>query len=454
MSIVKSKRFLPGASVKHFKKTNDSATVKLETPKKVTIPMSQHMGAPCEPTVAKGDYVYVGQKIGESSEFFSVPIHASCSGTVVDIVSHHMSNGAKCQAVVIETDGEQKLSPEIKKPVVNSKEDFINAIRESGLVGLGGAGFPTFIKLNYKDIDKVDKLVINCAECEPFITADYRECLENTENIVKGVRLVKKYLNINEVYIGVENNKPRAIEVLDSAFGKEDNVKVVKLKTLYPQGAEKSIIYATTGVVVQEGKLPADCGVIVMNVSTVGFVGSYMENGIPLISKRITVDGDFVTKPANLLVPIGTPVLDVLDYCDIIDKGAFYNSLSDESETDEFRFGKVLMGDYMMGIPVIDLEAPIIKNNNAILALSKEMSTAPETTACIRCGKCINICPMNLMPAKLERAYDNRNVELLNELHLNLCINCGCCTFICPAKRHLAQKNQLAKAYVKSKNKK
>lgn len=445
MSIVKSKRFLPGASVKHYKKTNDSKTVTLKTPEKVTIPMIQHMGAPCEPLVAKGDYVYVGQKIGESGEFFSVPIHASCSGNVVDIISHHMSNGAKCKAVVIETDGKQELSPEIKKPVINSKEDFINAIKESGLVGLGGAGFPTFIKLNYKDIDRVDKLVINCAECEPFITADYRECLENTENIVKGVRLVKKYLNINEVYIGVEDNKPRAIEVLNDAFDKEDNVTVVRLKTLYPQGAEKSIIYATTGVVVEEGKLPADCGVIVMNVSTVGFVGSYMENGIPLISKRITVDGDFVTKPENLLVPIGTPVKDVLDYCDIIDK---------DEEDEEYRFGKVLMGGPMMGIPVIDLDAPIIKNNNAILALSKEMSKAPETTACIRCGKCIKICPMNLMPAKLEKAYDNQDVDQLNDLHLNLCINCGCCSFICPAKRHLAQKNQLAKALVKSKNKK
>ncbi|MFZ2540053.1 MAG: electron transport complex subunit RsxC [Oscillospiraceae bacterium] len=437
MAIFKSKKFLPGAKVSHRKNTNDKVTVNFVTPSFVTIPMIQHMGVPCEPLVKKGDQVFVGQKIGESSEFFSVPIHASCSGIVESVLDYHTVSGNSCKAIVIACDSLQTVDKNCKRPLINSKEDFINAIKESGLVGLGGAGFPTFIKLDYKDIDTVTKLVINAAECEPYITADNRECLENTANIVTGIRAVKKYLNIDEVFIGLEDNKPKAIELLNSAFNADDNVKVVRLKTIYPQGAEKSIIYATTGVVVKEGKLPADCGVIVLNISTVGFIGGYLENGIPLVSKRITVDGDFVTKPDNLKVPIGTPVSSVLDYCQI--------------EAD--KCGKILMGGPMMGIPVSEVSAPIIKNNNAIIVLSKKASTPPVTTACIRCQKCVGHCPMNLMPRNLEKAYDTEDVELLNELRLSLCINCGCCTYICPAKRHLAQKNQLAKLLVRNKNK-
>lgn len=428
MSILKSNKNLRGAHVPHFKNTAESATVTLSTPPIVRIPMVQHMGAPCSPLVKKGDYVYLGQKIGESSEFFSVPIHASCSGTVSAIEDYHTVSGDGCQCIVIETDGKQELDPSIKKPVMETKEQFIEAIKQSGLVGLGGAGFPSFVKLNYKDIDRVTKLVINAAECEPYITADYRECLENTDGIVAGINLIKKFLNISEVYIGIENNKPSAIEKL----GKLDGINVVRLKSIYPQGAEKSIIYSTTGIVVEEGKLPADCGVIVCNVSTVGFIGNYAQNGIPLVSKRITVDGDMVTHPCNLSVPIGTPIQAVIDYCQIPDD-----------------YGKVLMGGPMMGITVFDTNMPVIKNNNAIVVLSKEKCQPMITTDCIRCGKCIWVCPMKLMPAKLEKAYDNEDIEQLNKLGINLCINCGCCTFNCPAKRHLAQKNQLAKLLIK-----
>ncbi len=436
MAIVKSIKSLPGAKVSHFKNAKDKETIAIDIPSVVKIPMIQHMGAPCVPLVKKGDFVFVGQKIGESKEFFSVPIHSSCSGTVIDIEEYNTANGTSCKSVVIETDGLQTLDESIKKPDINNKEDFINAIKESGIVGIGGAGFPTFIKLAYKDIDKVTKLVINVAECEPFITSDYRECIENTQNIVDGIRLVQKYLNINEVYFGVEDNKPEAIAKLNSAFNDDDNVKVVRLKTIYPQGAEKSIIYATTSVIVEEGKLPADCGVIVMNISTVGFIGSYFNNGIPLISKRVTIDGDLVTNPQNLQVPIGTSIKDIFEYCNISDD-----------------YGKVLMGGPMMGIPVLSIDTPIIKNNNAIVILSKKASEPPVTTACIRCGKCINVCPMSLMPARLEKAYDKHDTVLLTQLSISLCINCGCCTYICPAKRHLAQKNQLAKILVKNKSK-
>lgn len=437
MAILKSRKFLPGAGVSHYKNTSEQTTIDFAAPNFVTIPMIQHMGAVCEPLVKKDDQVFVGQKIGESSEFFSVPIHASCSGIVDAVIDYHTVSGNSCKAVVIACDKKQTMDAGCKKPSINSKDDFINAVKESGLVGLGGAGFPTFIKLAYQDIDRVKKLVINAAECEPYITADYRECSENTPNIVKGIRAVKKYLNIDEVFIGVEDNNPKAIELLDRAFDANDNVSVMRLKTIYPQGAEKSIIYATTGIVVKEGTLPADCGVIVLNISTVGFIGSYLENGIPLVSKRITVDGDFVTHPENLRVPIGTYVSDILDYCKI----------------DPDACGKILMGGPMMGIPVAEIGAPIIKNNNAIIVLSPKASVPPITTACIRCQKCVGRCPMHLMPRNLERAYDTQNVDELNALRLSICINCGCCTYICPAKRHLAQKNQLAKMLIKTKNK-
>lgn len=433
MSIVKSKKSLHGAFVSHLKKSKDKETEVMPIPSNVKIPMIQHMGAPCTPIVKVGDTVFVGQKIGESTEGFSVPVHASCSGVVKAIEDYHTATGVGSKAIVIETDGQQTVYSDMKAPTVSNRDEFISAIRESGLVGLGGAGFPTFMKLAYKDIDKVKTLVINAAECEPYITSDYRECLENTQNIVDGINYVKKYLEIEKVYIGVEANKPEAIKVLNEAFRDASDVTIVRLKTIYPQGAEKSIIYATCGIVVKENTLPADNGVIVLNVSTVGFIGNYMKTGMPLVTRRITVDGDYVTNPKNLRVPIGVSIQSVLEYCEVKEE-----------------YGKVLMGGPMMGIAVDDVSQPIIKNNNAIIVLSKEASIAPPVTACIRCGKCYAVCPVKLMPAKLERAHDNRNIELLKELHVNLCINCGCCSYICPAKRHLAQKHQLSKIMIKN----
>jgi len=433
MAIVKAKRRLAGAHIPHHKNTEQMETQQCPIPERVVIPMLQHMGAPCDPLVKKGDPVLVGQKIGDSSQAFSVPIHASCSGTVAEITEYRNVLGVSCKAVVLDTDGGQKIDPSVCPPDVHDRESFLAAVRESGLVGLGGAGFPAHIKLGYKDIDRVDKLVINAAECEPYITADYRACLEDTHAIADGVRAVCQYLDIHEVYIGIENNKPLAMEKLDEAFSDEDHVTVVSLKSLYPQGAEKSIIYATCGIVLPRGKLPADCGVLVMNVSSVAHIGRYLKTGMPLVSKRLTVDGDAVLHPANLMVPIGTPIRALLDFCGV----------------PEDSYDKVLMGGPMMGTAVESVDLPVVKNNNAILAFKEKSAQLPVTTACIRCGKCIGICPMKLMPARLEKAYDTRNPELLQKLSVDLCISCGCCSFICPAKRHLAQKNQLGKVLLK-----
>lgn len=433
MGRIKSTKSLRGIFVKHHKNTAEEKTVSMPVPSTVTIPMSMHIGAPCEPLVKMGDLVKVGQKIGESNAPFSAPIHASVSGKVKQITEFRNAMGATSKAVVIEADGEQAISEEVTVPVVNSREDFINAVKESGVVGLGGAGFPTHIKLNPKNLDQIDTLVINAAECEPYITSDYRECMESPEDIIEGIKVVKKWLNIKNAYIGIESNKPASIKLLVELSEKEEGIDVVELKAQYPQGAEKVIIYSTTGRIVNDGQLPADAGVIVLNVTTVSFIAKYLKTGMPLVSKRLTVDGTGANKGTNVIVPLGTAMKDVFEFC---------GGLKEDCK-------KVLMGGPMMGIAVPDLDHPIVKNNNAIIALNEKDATPAEETDCIRCGKCVYACPLNLMPAALEKAYDARNAESLVAHDVNLCMNCGCCSYVCPAKRNLAQKNQLAKIFVR-----
>ncbi|CUN72865.1 RnfABCDGE type electron transport complex subunit C [Clostridium disporicum] len=430
---IKSTKSLRGIFVKHLKNTAEEKTVSMPVPSTVTIPMSMHIGAPCEPLVKMGDLVKVGQKIGESNAPFSAPIHASVSGKVKQVTEFRNALGMVSKAVVIESDGEQAISEEVKVPVVNSREEFIAAVKESGVVGLGGAGFPTHIKLNPKNLDQIDTLVINAAECEPYITSDYRECMESPEDIIEGINVVKKWLNIKNAYIGIESNKPASIKLLGELSEKHEGIDVVELKAQYPQGAEKVIIYSTTGRIVNDGQLPADAGVIVLNVTTVSFIAKYLKTGMPLVSKRLTVDGTGANKGMNVIVPLGTPIKDVFEFC---------GGLKADCK-------KILMGGPMMGIAVPDLEQPIVKNNNAIIALNEKDATPAEETDCIRCGKCVYACPLNLMPAALEKAYDARNAESLVAHDVNLCMNCGCCSYVCPAKRNLAQKNQLAKMFVR-----
>ncbi|MDU2670966.1 MAG: electron transport complex subunit RsxC [Clostridium sp.] len=433
MGRIKSTKSLRGIFVKHLKNTAEEKTVSMPVPSTVTIPMSMHIGAPCEPLVKMGDLVKVGQKIGESNAPFSAPIHASVSGKVKQVTEFRNALGMVSKAVVIEADGEQAISEDIKVPVINSREDFINAVKESGVVGLGGAGFPTHIKLNPKNLDQIDTLVINAAECEPYITSDYRECMESPEDIIEGINVVKKWLNIKNAYIGIESNKPASIKLLGELSEKHEGIDVVELKAQYPQGAEKVIIYSTTGRVVNDGQLPADAGVVVLNVTTVSFIAKYLKTGMPLVSKRLTIDGSGANKGMNVIVPLGTAIKDVFEFC---------GGLKADCK-------KILMGGPMMGIAVPDLEQPIVKNNNAIIALNEKDATPAEETNCIKCGKCVYACPLNLMPAALEKAYDARNAESLVANDVNLCMNCGCCSYVCPAKRNLAQKNQLAKIFVR-----
>ena len=308
----------------------------------------------------------------------------------------------------------------------------IAAVQACGLVGLGGAGFPTAVKLSPKDLSAIDTLVINGAECEPYITSDNREFLECSESVMRGIAAVKQHLGIKKVVIGIERNKPEAIDLMFSLVKNDPDYSVMPLQSRYPQGAEKVLIEKTTGREVPRGGLPADAGVIVLNVTTVSTLGKYLATGMPLTTKRLTVDGDAIGEAKNVEVVIGTPIGDVLDFCGVKDD-----------------VSKILMGGPMMGTAVESVDLPVVKNNNAILAFKEKSAQLPVTTACIRCGKCIGICPMKLMPARLEKAYDTRNPELLQKLSVDLCISCGCCSFICPAKRHLAQKNQLGKVLLK-----
>lgn len=419
---------LNGIHVRHNKNTENAETKQFPLPKRLTVLMSQAMGAPCTPTVKKGDEVKLGQVIGNTDAFMAAPIHSPASGTVAEIADYLLPSGARCKAVVIDTDGEQTVSEEVKPPVIGTREEFLAAVRASGCVGLGGAGFPTHVKFAF-DPKKtpIDTLIINGAECEPYITADYREFVENGEDVINGILTVMDKLDIPMCKIGIEENKPEAIRLMTEAASKHKGIEVVTLPSSYPQGAEKVLIHSCTGRIVAEGELPSNQGVVVMNVSTAGFLSRYFRTGMPLVTKRLTIDGNAVTKnQGNYFVPIGTKVSELLEYCGAKDPE------------------KVLYGGPMMGMALYDTEQVITKTNNAVLAFVNVKE--PVTTACIRCGRCVRACPLNLMPTLLEQAYDSRDVSELQRLKVILCMNCGCCTYVCPAHRHLAEKNQLAKA--------
>jgi electron transport complex protein RnfC len=425
---------LKGVAVPHRKNTRDSATVDMPVPEQVFIVMSQHMGPPCDVLVSPKDEVKVGQVLGDTSAFLSAPIHSSVSGTVLRIDEIIMPNGVRSKAVVIQADGLQELSPDIKPPVLNTRAEFINAVHASGIVGLGGAGFPTHIKLNPKDPSALDTLVINAAECEPYITSDYRAIMEDAADILEGVHAMLKFLNIPKCVIGVEDNKPEAIKRLEELTANEPKISVKTLKSKYPQGAEKVLIYETTGRTVGEGQLPADVGVVVCNVTTADKIAHYLRDGIPLISKRVTVDGGAVKEPKNVNVLIGTPIIKVLEFC-----GGF------KAEPK-----KLIMGGPMMGTAVYDENYPIIKNNNAILAFDEKQVEEYSETDCIRCGRCVLSCPFNLMPLRIEDAFNKEDNEALEKYKVNLCMECGCCAYACPAKRHLVQVHRLAKARLRA----
>lgn len=428
-----------GARVPHRKNTTDVQSIIMPSPKTVTIPMQQHIGAPCKPVVAVGDVVYAGTVIGDSEAFVCAPIHSSVSGTVKSIVKLTLPGGTVTDAVVIESDGLDTPDPEIKPPVVENIKDFLKAVRESGLVGLGGAGFPVHVKLNVPEGKNIDTLLINCAECEPYITADNREVIEYSWAVMSGVYSVLEILGIDRVIIGVENNKPEAIKILkeiadNEQYDPEDRVRILTLKASYPQGAEKVLIKACTGREVPAGKLPADAGCIVMNVTSIAFLSDYLKTGMPLIKKRLTIDGSAVKEPKNVIVPIGTPINEVMEFC-----GGY-----------KCEPKKILMGGPMMGLAVSDDTLPVLKQNNAILAFDEKEARLSEATDCIRCGRCVDACPMRLVPTKLCADIKLRDFDAMQKHQLMTCMECGSCAYSCPAHRHIVQTIRMGKRMLRT----
>lgn len=428
-----------GVRLNHQKNTAELETVVMPAPDTVYIPMSQHIGAPCNPTVKKGDTVFVGTLIGEPGGFVSAPVHSSVSGTVSDVKDLTIGNGTLQKYVIINSDGKMEKDPSLKPFSVENHADLVEAAKQCGLVGLGGAGFPAHIKLSPSGETKIDTLIINAAECEPYITSDYRECVESLNDVVEGVYLVKEKLGIERAVIGVESNKPKAIELLMQVAAdrrdKDDSIKIMKLPSKYPQGAEKVIIYSATGRKLPAGKLPSDVGCIVMNITSVATLYRFITTGMPLVSKRITVDGTAVAEPKNLSVPIGTPIKEILNFAGVNTEQA----------------DRILMGGPMMGSPVVSADSVLEKRNNAILVM-KDPKPQPQT-ACIRCGRCASACPMTLYPAMVETALTLGNYEKLNSLNINYCMECGCCSYVCPAKRPLTQVMRTAKAEIRRQSK-
>lgn len=418
----------------------DKPTVALLPKGDLVFPLTQHIGAPAKPVVEKGDKVYVGQKIGEAGGFISSNIISSVSGTVKAIEKRLTVQGSMIESIVIENDHEYQKAEGVgrERDVTKlSKEEIRNLVKEAGVVGLGGAGFPTHVKLTPKDDSKIDYVIVNGAECEPYLTSDYRMMLEEPEKIVGGLNIILRLFDQAKGIIAIEDNKPVAIQKLRELTASEPRIEVVALKTKYPQGGERQLVYATTGRKLNSKKLPSDVGCVVDNVDTVIAIYMAVAKSTPLIRRIITVSGDAIKNPQNFNVPIGTEYTELLEAA-----GGFVNQPE-----------KLISGGPMMGVAVYNTKVPITKVTSAFLGILKDRA-AVEESPCIRCGKCIVACPLQLMPFELA-AYSNRNAEEEFVKYDGMeCCGCGCCSYVCPAKRSLSQSIMQARTSVMAKKKK
>ena len=412
----------------------DKETQVFPEPDVVVIPMSQHIGAPCKPLVKKGDLVTVGQKIGDN-QGLCVPVHASVSGKVKAVEMKAHTSGTNVMSVVIENDHLGTLCEEIKPRTQEevdalSKEDLIGIVREAGIVGMGGATFPTHVKLGGQGVDTI---IVNAGECEPYITSDDRICREEPEKVIGGLKIVMKVFGLKEGHIGIEDNKPEAVTALNANLSKEDGILVDVLPAKYPQGAEKQLIYAVTGREVPSGALPSAVGCAVFNAATVKAIYDAVYEGMPLIKRIVTVSGDILMEPKNLLVPIGTAFNDLIEAC-----GYSENPY------------KVLSGGPMMGAAQYDLSVPTIKGVNAITVLGKGNRYDVKDPACLRCGKCIDACPMKLMPVLMYKAMQSNDVQEMKDNDIMDCIECGCCAYTCPASVPLVLGFRVSKQMIRN----
>ena len=385
-------------------------------------PLSQHIGAPAVPCVAKGDRVLVGQKIAEAGGFVSAGIHSSVSGTVKAIEPRVTVSGAKVNSIVVENDGQYEQAEFVP---VNERtpEAVIGAVKEAGIVGLGGAGFPTHVKLSPKNPDQIDTIIINGAECEPYITADYRCLMEIPEQVISGLKLILTLFPKAKGVIGIEDNKPDAIAKMQELCKGESRIEVAQLKTKYPQGAERSLIYAVTGRAINSSMLPADAGCIVDNVATAIAIHEAVTLGKPLYERVVTVTGDAVNEPGNFRVKAGTNAAELVEAA-----GGFRSQPE-----------KVISGGPMMGMALGTLDVPCGKTFSSLLCFTKDEVAACEPGNCIRCGRCVEVCPAGLMPTKLSEVADHGDYALFDQLNGCECVECGCCSYVCPAKRRLTQ---------------
>ena len=391
-------------------------------PDKVLIPLNMHIGAPASPVVSEGDHVYVGTLIGQV-EGLGSPIHASISGTVTKVATEQLPTGATAPVVEIASDGKMEADPALKAPEYATKEEFISCVRDSGMVGLGGASFPTWFKMRAPEGKSFEFLVVNGMECEPYITSDYRQMMEHTERVIDGVFRTIEALEIPAAVIGVEDNKPEAILELQRVVkekGREDRIEVMSIPTKYPAGGEKVLIKATTGRDVPAGGLPMERGLPGGQRDDHLRVEQYFRYGMPLTCKTVTVTGDCIAKPGNYRIPIGMSVRDVIEAT---------GGMVKEPK-------KIIMGGPMMGRTITNIDCPILKANNAIVALH-DAAVLPDETACIRCGRCVRACPLSLSPFALDGASRSHDAVALDELAVMNCMECGSCAYVCPAHRRI-----------------
>ncbi len=421
----------------HHKNTAGCQAIRIAPPKEVLLPMTMHSGSPAEPIVAVGDYVRVGQLIAKPGPGMSSPVHATVSGTVKAIEPYTQADGRSVQIIRIESDGKMEQDPNLKPPVFDDLDGFLAAVKDSGVVGLGGAAFPQWGKLDAIRKNQIDTVLVNGAECEPYITSDNRMMVENPDLIVKGVNILRKWMNAKRFVICIEDNKQDAIKAMSDAFAGDDSVQIEILPSIYPQGAKQVLLYNVTGQVVKGGQRMASLGVIIINVSSVAKLADYLVNGMPLVDRIVTVDGSAVKEPKNLLAPIGTPM----------------GHLIEQAGGLQCEPGKVLIGGPMLGTAVQSLEEPIQKATSAVLAMNKKEAKLLEPSACIRCGRCVTNCPVSLNPANLARAMELEDEDArfvkLQEGAIGQCIECACCSYVCPAHKPLMELNKQAKRFVK-----
>lgn len=403
----------------------DKKIVSILPKEELVYPLSQHIGAPAKPVVKAGDRVLKGQKIAEAGGFVSASIFASVSGEVKGIEKRFNPSGAKVDSIIVENDFQyEEVSYLPVKPLEEmTKEEIIDRIKEAGIVGMGGAGFPTHVKLSPKEPEKIDYVIANCAECEPYITADYRRMLENPEELISGMRVVLSIFPQAKGIFGVEDNKPDCIEKLRKLTEKESRMEVKALKTKYPQGAERQLIFATTGRAINSSMLPADAGCVVNNCDTIHAIYEAVHFGRPVMKKVMTITGNAIKEPQNLRVRTGT------NFRELIEEAGGFTS---EPE-------KIIAGGPMMGIPLISLDVPVVKTSSAILCMTKDEVAACEETACINCGRCVSVCPGRIIPARLADYAKRHDKEAFEKANGMECCECGCCSYSCPAKRPLTQ---------------